>query len=282
MGMDLLVSTEWLAQELGKPGLRVLDATLFLAADGRDARAEFEAGHIPGAGFMDLAEISDAGTALEFMLPRPEKFASRMQALGVGDGQRIVLYDNSPYHSSARAWWMLTVYGAHDVSILDGGLAKWKAEGRPLESGKPVVRHRHFTVWEDRSRVRTLEQMLQNLKTGAEQVVDARSPGRFTGAEPEPRPGIRPGHIPGARNLHYATLFNADGSWKSPAEIEAAFREAGVDPDKPIVASCGSGITAAVLLFGLALTGRDTAALYDGSWMEWGNHASTPVVTGAA
>mgnify|MGYP005839566223 FL=1 len=280
--MDLLVSTEWLAQELGKPGLRVLDATLFLAADGRDARAEFEAGHIPGAGFMDLAEISDAGTALEFMLPRPEKFASRMQALGVGDGQRIVLYDNSPYHSSARAWWMLTVYGAHDVSILDGGLAKWKAEGRPLESGKPVVRHRHFTVWEDRSRVRTLEQMLQNLKTGAEQVVDARSPGRFTGAEPEPRPGIRPGHIPGARNLHYATLFNADGSWKSPAEIEAAFREAGVDPDKPIVASCGSGITAAVLLFGLALTGRDTAALYDGSWMEWGNHASTPVVTGAA
>lgn len=280
--MDLLVSTEWLAQELGKPGLRVLDATLFLAADGRDARAEFEAGHIPGAGFMDLAEISDAGTALEFMLPRPEKFASRMQALGVGDGQRIVLYDNSPYHSSARAWWMLTVYGAHDVSILDGGLSKWKAEGRPLESGKPVVRHRHFTVWEDRSRVRTLEQMLQNLKTGAEQVVDARSPGRFTGAEPEPRPGIRPGHIPGARNLHYATLFNADGTWKSPAEIEAAFREAGVDPDKPIVASCGSGITAAVLLFGLALTGRDTAALYDGSWMEWGSHASTPVVTGAA
>ncbi len=280
--MDLLVSTEWLAQELGKPGLRVLDATLFLAADGREARAEFEAGHIPGAGFMDLAEISDAGTALEFMLPRPEKFASRMQALGVGDGQRIVLYDNSPYHSSARAWWMLTVYGAHDVSVLDGGLEKWKAEGRPLESGKPVVRHRHFTVWEDRSRVRTLEQMLQNLKTGAEQVVDARSPGRFTGAEPEPRPGIRPGHIPGARNLHYATLFNADGTWKSPAEIEAAFREAGVDPDKPIVASCGSGITAAVLLFGLALTGRDTAALYDGSWMEWGSHASTPVVTGPA
>ncbi|MFN3287476.1 MAG: 3-mercaptopyruvate sulfurtransferase [Sphingomonadaceae bacterium] len=280
--MDLLVSTEWLAQELGKPGLRVLDATLFLASDGRDARAEFEAGHIPGAGFMDLAEISDAGTALEFMLPRPEKFASRMQALGVGDGQRIVLYDNSPYHSSARAWWMLTVYGAHDVSILDGGLEKWKAEGRPLESGKPVVRHRHFTVWEDRSRVRTLEQMLQNLKTGAEQVVDARSPGRFTGAEPEPRPGIRPGHIPGARNLHYATLFNADGTWKSPAEIEAAFREAGVDPDRPIVASCGSGITAAVLLFGLALTGRDTAALYDGSWMEWGSHASTPAVTGAA
>lgn len=280
--MDLLVSTEWLAQELGKPGLRVLDATLFLAADGRDARAEFEAGHIPGAGFMDLAEISDAGSKLEFMLPRPEKFASRMQALGVGDGQRIVLYDNSPYHSSARAWWMLTVYGAHDVAILDGGLEKWKAEGRPLESGKPVVRHRHFTVWEDRSRVRTLEQMLENLKTGAEQVVDARSPGRFSGAEPEPRPGIRPGHIPGARNLHYATLFNADGTWKSPAEIEVAFREAGVDPDKPVVASCGSGITAAVLLFGLALSGRDTAALYDGSWMEWGSHASTPVVTGAA
>ena len=280
--MDLLVSTDWLAGELGKPGLRVLDATLFLAADGRDARAEFEAGHIPGAGFMDLAEISDAGSALDFMLPRPEKFASRMQALGVGDGQRVVLYDNSPYHSSARAWWMLTVFGAHDVAILDGGLAKWQGEGRPMESGRPVVRHRHFTVWEDRSRVRTLEQMLANLKAGTEQVVDARSPGRFTGAEPEPRPGVRGGHIPGARNLHYATLFNADGTWKSPAEIEAAFREAGIDPDRPVVATCGSGITAAVLLFGLALTGRDAAALYDGSWAEWGGHASTPVVTGPA
>lgn len=280
--MNLLVSTDWLAGELGKPALRVLDATLFLAADGRDARAEFEAGHIPGAGFMDLAELSDAGSALDFMLPRAEKFASRMQALGLGDGQRVVLYDNSPYRSAARAWWMLTVFGAHDVAILDGGLAKWTAEGRPMESGRPVVRHRHFTVWEDRSRVRTLEQMVANLKTGAEQMVDARSPGRFTAAEPEARPGLRPGHMPGARNLHYAMLFNADGTYKAPAEIEALFRDAGIDPDRPVVASCGSGITAAVLLFGLALTGRDQAALYDGSWVEWGGHASTPVVTGPA
>jgi thiosulfate/3-mercaptopyruvate sulfurtransferase len=280
--MDLLVSTEWLAGELGKPGVRVLDATLFLPADQRDARAEFEAGHIPGAGFMDLAELSDAGSALDFMLPKPEKFASRMQALGVGDGQRVILYDNSPYHSAARAWWMLTVFGAHEVSLLDGGLAKWRAEGRGVESGRPVVRHRHFTVWEDRARVRTLDQMLGNLKSGAEQVVDARSPARFSAAEAEIRPGLRGGHIPGARNLHYAALFNADGTWKSAQEIEAAFRDAGVDPDRPVVTTCGSGITAAVLLFGLALTGRDTAALYDGSWMEWGGQASTPVVTGAA
>lgn len=276
--MDNLVSTEWLAGEMHKPGLRVLDATLFLPEHGRDAKAEFETGHIPGAAFLDLAELAEPAAP---RLPRPEKFASRMQALGVGDGQRIIVYDDSPLHSAARAWWMLGMFGAHDVALLDGGIARWRAEGRPLESGRPIVRHRHFTVWDDRGRLRDLGQMQTNLRTGAEQVVDARSPGRFTGAEPEPREGLRGGHIPGSKNLHYAALFADDGTWKSLAAIEAAFRDAGIDPDRPVTATCGSGITAAVLVFALALIGRDTAALYDGSWAEWGAQANTPVVTGA-
>ena len=280
--MDLLVTTDWLAGEIGKHDLRVLDATLFLPEHGRDAKAEFEAAHVPGAVFLDLSEIADTSTLLPHMLPPPEKFASRMQALGVGDGARIVIYDNSPLRSAARAWWMLGVFGAHTVAILDGGLAKWRAEGRALESGKPVVRHRHFTVWEDRARVRTMADVQGVLKTRGAQLVDARSAGRFAGTEPEPRPELRGGHIPGSRNLHYADLFEADGTWKAKDAIEAAFRSAGVDPDRPVVATCGSGVTGATLLFALALIGRDPGALYDGSWSEWGAQASSPVVTGAA
>ena len=279
--MDLLVTTDWLAAELGKPDLKLLDATLFLPEHGRDARAEFEAAHIPGATFMDLAELNDGGP-VPHMLPRPEKFASRMQALGVGDGSRVVVYDESPLHSAARAWWMLGVFGVHQVAVLDGGLAKWKAEGRALESGKPVVRHRHFTVWEDRSTVRDMAAMTDTLRTGAVQIADARSPGRFTGSEPEARADLRSGHMPGARNLYYATLFEADGTWKSKAELEVTIRAAGIDPDRPVVATCGSGITGVTLMFALALLGRPGAALYDGSWSEWGAQPNTPVVTGAA
>ncbi|MFC3713185.1 3-mercaptopyruvate sulfurtransferase [Sphingoaurantiacus capsulatus] len=280
--MDALVSTEWLAAELGKNDIRVIDASLFLPAHGRNARAEFEAAHIPGAVFMDLDEIVDTSSALPHMLPPAEKFASRMQALGLGDGSRIVVYDNSPLKSAARAWWMLNLYGAHEVAILDGGFAKWQAEGRQIESGKPVVRHRHFTVWKDSALVRTLDQMVDNLKTKAEQVLDARPAGRFTGAEAEPRAGLRGGHMPGARNLPHGELFNEDGTWKQGDELRAAFTAAGVDLDKPVVTTCGSGVTAAVLAFGMHLLGKKDVGLYDGSWSEWGADANTPVVTGAA
>ena len=280
--MTPLVTTEWLAAEIGKSDLRVIDATLLAPGTEGDARAQFEAAHIPGAVFLDLDEVVDSNSSLPHMLPPPEKFASRMQALGLGDGSRIVVYDNSPVHSSARAWWMLTLFGAHEVSILDGGFAKWQAEGRQIESGRPVVRHRHFTVWADRKTVRDEKQMLDNLRSKAEQVVDARPAGRFAGTEPEPRAGLRGGHIPGSKNLPVANLFNEDGTWKQGDALKAAFDDAGVDLSKPVITTCGSGVTAAVVYFGATLLGAKQLALYDGSWSEWGASATNPVVSGAA
>lgn len=280
--MDALVSTEWLAAELGASDLRILDATLLDPAGGRDARAEFEAGHIPGAVHMDLEGLADTASGLPNMLPPAEKFASRMQALGLGDGSRIVVYDDSPWRTSARAWWMLRTFGAADVAILDGGLAKWKAEGRELQSGRPTVRHRHFTVWADTGAIRDLPAMRANLDGGAEQVVDARSASRFTGEEPETRAGVAPGHIPGSRNLPSGRLFNADGTWKSPDALKTLFADAGVDLGRPLVATCGSGITAASLAFAAHLLGKSDVALYDGSWSEWGADPSTPKATEAA
>ena len=278
--MTPLVTTEWLAAELGKTDIRVIDATMFLAAHDHNARSEFEAAHIPGAVFFDIDDVSDLASPLPHMLPPPEKFASRMQALGLGDGSRIIVYDNSPLKSAARAWWMLTLFGAHEVAILDGGFAKWHAEGRAVESGRPIVRHRHFTVWADKSLVRDQKQMTDNLRSKAEQVVDARSAGRFAGTEPEPRASLRGGHIPGSKNLPLDRLFNDDGTYKQGDALKAEFDAAGIDLGKPLVATCGSGVTSAAIAFGAALLGQSKVAIYDGSWSEWGASASNPVVTG--
>ncbi len=280
--MDALVTTEWLAGELGASDLRVVDASWFTEADGRDAAADYEAGHIPGAVFMDLAGLAEASSDLPMMLPKAEKFASRMQSLGLGDGSRIVLYDDSPYKSAARAWWMLNTFGAHGVAILDGGLAKWKAEGRALEMGKQTLRHRHFTVWKDTKAVRSKDQMLANIDSKAEQVLDARSAARFTGEERDPRPGVAAGHIPNSFNLPFGQMFNADGTWKSGDALKSAFTDAGIDLAKPLITTCGSGMTAASLAFGAHLLGKTDVALYDGSWSEWGTDASTPKATGTA
>lgn len=280
--MEHLVTTQWLAKEIGASDLRIVDATKFLPDMQRDARAEYEAGHIPTAIFMDLADLVDSNAAIENTLPPPEKFASRMQSLGLGDGSRIVLYDDSPLKSSARAWFMLRLFGAHDVAILDGGLAKWKAEGREMESGRPALRHRHFTVWADMKNIRSKAEMLANLTSKAEQIVDARPAARFAGDEPEPRAGMAAGHIPGSRNVPHGQLFNADGTWKQVDALRRVFEQAGVDLNRPLVTSCGSGMTAAVLLFGATLLGQEDVALYDGSWAEWGMDADTPKQLGAA
>jgi|TARA_R100000501_G_scaffold17911_1_gene34581 thiosulfate/3-mercaptopyruvate sulfurtransferase len=277
--MDSLVTTEWLAGELDKTDLRVVDATYFLD---RDARAKFENGHIPGAVFLDLAELADKESDLPGMVPSSEKFASRMQSLGLGDGSRIVVYDDSELKTAARAWWMLKTFGAHEVAILDGGLAKWKDEGRPVESGKASVRHRHFTVWKDESGIRNLEQMKANQQSKDEQIVDARPSARFTGAEDDPRSGVAAGHMRGAKNVPHSELFNGDGTFKSQDELRAIFEEAGIDVDKPVVTMCGSGVTAAVLSFALHLIGAKKTALYDGSWAEWGAREDTNKVTGPA
>jgi thiosulfate/3-mercaptopyruvate sulfurtransferase len=280
--MDALVSTEWLQRELGASDLRVVDASWFLPGDPRDARAEYEAGHIPGAVFMDLAGLVDSGNPVDNMAPPPEKFASRMQSLGLGDGSRIVLYDDSPIKSAARGWWLLKLFGAHDVALLDGGLAKWKAEGRPLEMGKHSLRHRHFTVWRDAKAVRTKEQVLANIDSGSEQLVDARGAKRFTGEERDSRPNLAPGHIPGSRSLPFGNLFNEDGSWKQGEALSAAYAEAGIDMDRPLIATCGSGMTACVIAFGAHLLGKEDVAVYDGSWTEWGADPATPKATGPA
>lgn len=280
--MELLVSTDWLANEIGASDLRVVDATWFMPDAGRNAQAEYEGGHIPSAVFMNLEELADANSSLPNTLPPAEKFASRMQSLGLGDGSRIVVYDDSPFKSAARAWWMLTLFGAHAVAILDGGIAKWKTEGRPLETGKPTLRHRHFTVWKDDKAVRSKADMLANLHSKDADVVDARGAGRFTGEEAEPRPEMALGHIPSSRNLPFGQLFNADGTWKHGEDLAQAYAEAGVDLNKPMITTCGSGMTAAALLFGARMTGKTDVSLYDGSWSEWGLDKDTPKALGAA
>lgn len=273
--MDSLVSTDWLAGELGASDLRIVDATYFLPGSGRDARAEYEAEHIPGAVFMDLAELADPDSDLPNMMPPPHRFASRMQSLGIGDGSRIVVYDSNPLHSAARAWWMLRSFGAQRVAILDGGMPKWRAEGRPVEDGRPQVRHGHFTPLPDAEAVADKAFMIANLETQAHQVLDARPAARFAGGGADPH-GVASGHIPGSRNLPQDRLFTADNKYKHGEALRAEFEAAGIDLERPLVTTCGSGVTAAVLLFGAHLLGKDDVKLYDGSWSEWGADPDTP------
>ncbi len=278
--MDILVSTDWLAENMGASDLRIVDASYFLPEMGRDAAAEYEAQHIPGAVFLNLKELADMTSPLPNTVPPAEKFASRMQALGLGDGSRIVLYDNSPLRTAARAWWLFEIMGAPNIAILDGGLGKWLAEKREVESGKTQLRHRHFTVWRDDKAIPSKAQVLDNISSKAAQLVDARTMSRFTAEEPEVRPGMASGHIPGSVCLPYSKLFNADGTWKRGHELKGLFLEAGVNLDKPLITSCGSGVTAACVLFGARLLGKKDVTLYDGSWSCWGSDPATPKAIG--
>jgi thiosulfate/3-mercaptopyruvate sulfurtransferase len=276
--MDDLVSTSWLASQLGAADLVILDASLFMAADGRDPAAEYAAGHIPGARRFDIDALSDPADPAPHMLPGAAAFGAAMVALGVGRDDRIVIYDNSPLRSATRAWFMLRHYGADRVAILDGGLAKWRAEGRPLERGAPAPRKARFDAVE-RGTVVTKAMLMKGVDSP---LLDARGRPRFDGSAPDPRPGVAPGHIPGARNLPFADLYRADGTLKSEGDLAAAFTLAGVDPHAPFVATCGSGVTATSLLFAARRLGGRDARLYDGSWSEWGSDPKTPKALGSA
>jgi len=280
--MDSLVSIGWLAEQLGAPDLAIIDASAHLPDAGRDPAAEFVAAHIPGALHLDLATLKDPDSPVPSALPSAEQFAARMAALGVSEADRIVIYDDSDVKTSARAWFIFRLHGAKQVAILDGGLGKWRAEGRPLESGSDSGEAGRFVPSAGPGDVRFKADILTNLESGEEQLVDARGAARFRGELPDFRPGVAEGHIPGSKNLPFDMVLKEDGTFKDEAGIRAAFAEAGVDFDRPVVTTCGSGVTAAVLLFAMDLLGKRDVALYDGSWSEWGADPDTPKATGAA
>ncbi|PJI38101.1 3-mercaptopyruvate sulfurtransferase [Ferrovibrio sp.] len=275
---DALVSTEWLADHLKAPDLRIVDASWYLPAMNRDGKAEYNAAHIPGAVFFDIDEIADLDVPLPHMLPSPEKFAARMRRLGIGDGNRIVVYDGSDVHLSApRAWWMFRVFGHNDVAVLNGGFRKWKAEGRPIEDLPPLPRERHFTARRNDLLVRDVDQVRTNIGAKREQVVDARSKGRFDGTEPEPRAGLRGGHIPGSLNVPSSMMTDPKtGLFQSADALKDIFSKAGVDLSRPVVNSCGSGVSACILTLGMHLLGHRQVSVYDGSWTEWGGRTDLP------
>lgn len=275
-----LVSTEWLANHLRDPDLRVLDASWFLPGTDRNAKAEYAAAHIPGARFFDIDEISDQRSSLPHMAPPPEKFISRMRAMGVGDGHQVVIYDGSGIFSAARVWWTFRLMGKTDVAVLDGGFPKWRAEGREIEDMPPVVKDRHITVQRQNQLVKDVTQVAHSSKLREAEIIDARPTARFSGDAPEPRPGLRAGHIPGSKNVPFATLLNGDGTMKSVDDLKAVFAAAGVDLSKPAITSCGSGVTAAIVSLALERVGHRNHSLYDGSWAEWGMFDDLPVEKG--
>ena len=277
-----LVSTEWLHAHLKDPDLRILDGSYYLPQMGRDPRAEYDAAHIPNARFFDIDDVADHGSDLPHMVPPVEKFMSRMRAMGVGDGHQVVVYDGTGLFSAARVWWLFKLMGQNNIAVLDGGLPKWQAEGRPVEDLPPVIRDRHMTVRRQNQMVKDVTQVSAASKLGDYEIIDARSPGRFRGEEPEPRAGLRPGHIPGSKNVCFKDLLNADQTMKNPVEIRQIFEAAGVDFNKPAITTCGSGVTAAVLSLGLERIGKTDHSLYDGSWSEWGMFPTVPVATGDA
>ncbi|MGH1330436.1 MAG: 3-mercaptopyruvate sulfurtransferase [Paracoccaceae bacterium] len=275
-----LVSTQWLAAHLKDPDLRLIDASWYLPGSGRDPQAEYNAAHIPAARFVDIDDLSDNRSELPHMAPPVEKFMSRMRALGIGDGHQVVIYDGAGIYSAARVWWLFRLMGKTDVAVLDGGLPKWIAEGHPLEDMAPLIRDRHMTVARQNQMIKDVTQVASAAKLGDYTVIDARPRDRFRGEAPEPREGLRAGHIPNSKNVPFSDVIAEDGTMKHDGELRQIFERAGVDLKKPAITSCGSGVTAAILNLALERIGASNHALYDGSWAEWGMYGDLKIATG--
>ena len=275
-----LVSTEWLAQHMSSPDLRIIDASWYLPAADRDPKAEYDAAHIPGARFFDIDEISDGKSDLPHMAPPVEKFISRMRAMGIGDGHQVVIYDGAGLNSAARVWWLFQLFGKTETAVLDGGLPKWIAEGREVEDMPPILRDRHITVQRHAQLVKDVTQVAAASKLKNAQILDARSEGRFKGTEPEPREGLRQGHIPNSTSLPFTELLNEDGTMKSKEDLARIMTARGVDMHKPAITTCGSGVTAAIINLALERLGHKHHSLYDGSWAEWGMYNDLKVEQG--
>jgi thiosulfate/3-mercaptopyruvate sulfurtransferase len=280
MANDPLVGTDWLAAHLAGPGLVLLDATLYLPNEGKDARAEFLGAHIQGARFFDINLFADTDTDLPHMVPSPGRFARLAQALGISNDSFVVFYDQRGLFSAARGWWLMGLFGHDRTAVLDGGLPKWRAEGRPVESGEPPEPlPGDFRADFRTARLRGIGDMIENLATGEELVLDARAAARFRGEVPEPRAGVRSGHIPGAHNVPITELLAPDFTMLPPDRLRARLAQAGADGSKPVVTSCGSGVTATVITLAMVRAGLPAGAVYDGSWTEWGGRTDTPVET---